>query len=105
MRAEMTQASRGFASCRSALDFVFSEPSELAIVGPDALPMLRLVRATYRPNLVVVATSGDATSSVPRLTDRPAIAEQTTAYLCRYFACERPLTTVNDLAVSLNAQT
>jgi len=79
MRAEMTQASRGLASCRSALDFALSEPRELAIVGPDALPTLCLARSTYRP-----ATNGAAT-----------------AYLCRHFACERPVMTVDDLAALL----
>jgi len=104
MRAEMAQAPLGFASWLSTLDFVLSEPSELAIVGPDAGPMLRLVRSTYRPNLVVAAAaasgpiSGDAASSVPLLADRPAIDGVTTAYLCRHFACERPVTSVADLA-------
>ena len=49
MRAELAQAQLGFARWLSALDFVLSEPSELAILGPDALPMLRLERSTYRP--------------------------------------------------------
>lgn len=91
---------------------MLSEPSELAIVGPDALPMLRLVRSTYRPNLVVAAatattsgaTSHDAASTVPLLADRPAIDGATTAYLCRHFACESPVTTVDDLAALLRAQ-
>ena len=103
----MAQAPLGFASWLSALDFVLSEPSELAIVGPDALPMLRLVRSTYRPNLVVAAasgaTSGDASSSVPLLAARPAIDGQATAYLCRHFACERPVTAVDDLAALFRA--
>jgi hypothetical protein len=102
MRAEMAQAPLGFASWLSTLDFVLSEPSELAIVGPDAVPMLRFVRSTYRPNLVVAVASGDASSeaisSVPLLADRPAIDGVTTAYLCRHFACERPVTSVDELA-------
>ena len=110
MRAEMAQAPLGFASWLSALDFVLSEPSELAIVGPDALPMLRLVRSTYRPNLVVAAaaasgpTSGDDDTSVPLLADRLAVDGQATAYLCRHFACERPVTTADDLAALLTDQ-
>jgi hypothetical protein len=108
MRAEMAQAPLGFASWLSALDFVLSEPSELAIVGPDAGPMLRLVRSTYRPNLVVAAASGDASSesgsSVPLLVGRPAVDGQATAYLCRHFVCERPVVSVDDLAASFNAQ-
>jgi len=87
---------------------VLSEPSDLAIVGPDALLMLRLVRSTYRPNLVVAAASGaistDAASSVPLLADRPAVDGLATAYLCRHFACERPVTTVDDLAALLTDQ-
>jgi len=63
----------GFPSWLSTPDFVRSEPSELAIVGPDALPMLSLVRPTYRSNLIVAAasgaTSGDTASSVPLLAD------------------------------------
>ncbi len=77
MRAKMAQTPVGFARWLSALDFVLSDSSELAIVRADALPMLHLVRSTYRPNLIVAAasgaTSGDTTSSVPLLTDRPAI--------------------------------
>jgi uncharacterized protein YyaL (SSP411 family) len=108
----MAQAPLGFASWLSTLDFVLSEPSELAIVGPDALPMLRLVRSTYRPNLVVAAASGavsgptlgDAASNVPLLVNRPAIDGVTTAYLCRHFACQRPVTTVDDPAALLKMQ-
>ena len=51
MRAEITHASPVFASGLPALDFVLSGPIELAIVGPDALPTLRLVRCAYPPNL------------------------------------------------------
>jgi uncharacterized protein YyaL (SSP411 family) len=110
MRAEMAQAPLGFASWLSALDFVLAEPSELAIVGPDALPMLCLVRSTYRPNLVVAAaatsdaTSGDAASTVPLLADRPAVDGQATAYLCRHLACERPVMSVDDLAALFKTQ-
>jgi len=104
MRAEMSQAPLGFASWLSALDFVLSEPSELAIVGADSLPMLRLVRSTYRPNLIVAAKAGDDDSSVPLLTDRDAVDGATTAYLCRHFACERPVTSADDLAALLHAK-
>ena len=70
--------------------------------------MRRLVRSPYRPNLVVAvapsAASGDDDTSVPLLTDRHAIDGATAAYLCRHFTCERPVTSVDDLAVLLHAQ-
>jgi len=77
-------------------------------LGPDALLTLRLARSTYRPSLVVAAavgaTSGDAASSVPLIADRPAIDGETVDYLCQHFACERPVTTVDDLAALLKTQ-
>ena len=71
--------------------------------------MLRLLRSTYRPNLVVAgrpagAVSVAAASSVPLLATRPAIDGATAAYLCRHFACERPVTSMDDLAALLQAQ-
>lgn len=73
MRAEMSRAPLGYASWLTALDFVLSEPRELAIVGADALPMLRVVRSTYRPNLVVAVKAEKTSSSVPLLVDRDAV--------------------------------
>lgn len=64
MGVEMAQAPLGFASWLSALDFALSEPNELTIVGPDAPPMLRFVRYTYRPDLVVAAASGATTHAL-----------------------------------------
>ena len=104
MRTEMSRAPLGFASWLSALDFVLSEPSELAIVGADALPMLRLVRATYWPNLVIAAKVGDVESSVPLLAERDAVDGATTAYLCRNFACEPPVTSTDDLVALLHSR-
>ena len=102
MRAEMSRAPLGYASWLSTLDFVLSDPSELAIVGADPLSMLRLVRSTYRPHLVVAAKTGDDDRGVPLLTDRGAVGGATTAYLCRHFACERPVTSAEDLAALLH---
>jgi len=104
MRSQMSRAPLGFASWLSALDFVLSEPSELAIVGADAASMLRVVRSRYWPNLVVAAKTGDAASRVPLLADRDAIDGVTTAYLCRHFACELPVTSTEDLAARLRAK-
>lgn len=98
MGEQMAQAPLGFAAWLSALDFIVSPPSELAIVGPDPLPMLALVRATYRPNLLVAAKAEDEDSGIALLTGRDSIDGYTTAYLCRQFACERPVTTPEELS-------
>lgn len=104
LNAEMTQVPLGFAGWLSALDFMLSPPSELAIVGPEPLPMLDVVRATYRPNLVVAArTAANEEGGMPLLEGRDVIDGATTAYLCRHFACERPVTSPEALTVLLDS--
>jgi uncharacterized protein YyaL (SSP411 family) len=39
---------------------------------------------------------------VPLLASRPAIDGRPTAYVCRGFVCDRPVTTVEDLARMLS---
>lgn len=97
MGEQMAQTPLGFAAWLSALDFILSPPSELAIIGPDPLPMLALVRATYRPGLVVAAKARDEDSGISLFEGRDSIGGSTTAYLCRHFACERPVTTPEEL--------
>jgi uncharacterized protein YyaL (SSP411 family) len=103
MADEMSQAPMGFASWLSALDLVLSPPRELAIVGSDLLPMLRVVRAAYRPNLIVAAQGQRERSGVPLLRDRDAVNGATTAYVCRQYACELPVTSPEDLSALLDA--
>jgi uncharacterized protein YyaL (SSP411 family) len=37
------------------------------------------------------------------LADRPLIKDRPTAYVCRHFVCELPVTSVDDLAMQLTA--
>jgi uncharacterized protein YyaL (SSP411 family) len=39
---------------------------------------------------------------VPLLQGRPMLDERPTAYVCRGFVCDRPVTTVADLATQLD---
>jgi uncharacterized protein len=69
--------------------------TEVAIAGArdgrDTRALLGVVRASYRP-LVVVALGGQ-TTTVPLLDERPMIGGQATAYVCRDFVCQLPVTT------------
>ncbi|MBN2839992.1 MAG: thioredoxin domain-containing protein [Coriobacteriia bacterium] len=98
----LPRAPLGFAAWLSALDFALAPPSELAIVGPDLMPMLAVVRAKYRPNLIVAAKSPGEGSAVGLLEGREAAEGMTTAYLCRQFACEAPITNAAELAARLD---
>jgi uncharacterized protein YyaL (SSP411 family) len=64
-----------------------------------------LVRAAWRlapPGAVIVAGPSDA-PGVPLLADRPMRNGGTTAYVCRGFVCDAPVSTVDELAARLRS--
>ena len=83
---------------------------EVAIVGrPDAPARAELiaeVRHGFRPWTVVAVASPEASqaSAVALLHDRPAIGDAPTAYVCRGFACLRPVTDPHELRARLEAR-
>jgi hypothetical protein len=92
-----------FAGYSSAVaEAVLAGPYEIAIVTDDPAGD-PLVAAAYRhapPGSVVVAGAPDQ-PGVPLLADRPAIDGRATAYVCRGFVCDRPVTTVDELVARL----
>lgn len=93
----------GFAQWLSALTFALSEPREIALVGEgDALtPLLQVVRRGYRPFQVVAVKAPGAASDLPVLAGREALSGQATAYVCRQFTCQQPVTTPEALRAQL----
>jgi uncharacterized protein YyaL (SSP411 family) len=75
-------------------------PYEIAIVGPPDSELATVARRHAPPGSVVVVGSPDQ-SGVPLLAGRPAIDGAPTAYVCRGFVCDRPVTTVADLVALL----
>jgi len=74
-------------------------PCEVAVVGPDREPLLAVIRERYRPEVFVA--QGDGSASIPLLADRPALAGAATAYVCRGFSCDAPVTTAAGLRAAL----
>ncbi|MEH1016330.1 thioredoxin domain-containing protein [Micromonospora sp. CPCC 206060] len=77
-------------------------PYEVAVVTdePAGDP---LVAAAYRhapPGTVIVAGRPDE-PGVPLLADRPMLDGQSTAYVCRGFVCDRPVTSTEELIARL----
>jgi uncharacterized protein YyaL (SSP411 family) len=91
-----TRHPQAFAHLLQAMDFHFASVKEVAIVGPDADALARVVRARFRPH--VVLAGGDA-NGVPLLEGR----EQPGAYVCENFACKRPVTEPAELEELLSA--
>jgi uncharacterized protein YyaL (SSP411 family) len=88
-----------------AADFALADVVELAVVGPPDDPATRRLLAPalagFRPHRVLALSADPATSAVPLLADRVALDDRPTAYLCRDFACRRPVTEPTDLAALL----
>jgi hypothetical protein len=101
----MSQYPSGFAQWLNAASFVLSEPREIALVGTqeELMPLLGVVRTGYRPFQVVAAGDGGMDAPVPLLENRSQIDGKATAYVCRHFLCQAPVTGAEELARQLES--
>jgi uncharacterized protein YyaL (SSP411 family) len=94
-----------FAQWLQAMDFALANVAEVAIVGdagdPAARALIEIAGGSYAPTRVLaVAPDGDA-SAIPLLHDRPRRDGMPTAYVCRGFACQAPVTDPEALEAQL----
>ena len=103
----MNRYPSGFGRYLAALDFHLGPVAEVALVWPagDGAGKDALVQAAfgrYLPNRVVVgAQEGAPVGGLPLLAERIAIAGRPTAYVCRRYVCELPVTAPEELARQL----
>ncbi len=95
----MAQQPLAFGRLLCALDFYLNPGQEIAIVGDpaatDTEALLAEVHRRYLPNsMLALAAPGDAATPalVPLLADRGQIGGRATAYVCRGFVCNLPVT-------------
>ena len=98
LHAIAPQHPAAFAHLLQALDFHLAPVKEIAIVGPDAAPLERVVRGAFRPHIVV---AGGPEDGVPLLAGRAPVEGRAAAYVCERFACLRPVTEPDELAALL----
>jgi uncharacterized protein YyaL (SSP411 family) len=81
---------------------LLSGPFEIAVVTDDPTgdPLVAAAHRHAPPGAVVVAGRSDQ-PGVPLLAERPALDGRPTAYVCRGFVCDRPVTSVDDLVARL----
>ena len=94
-----------FARWLSAADLALAGEHQLALLyppGSSAEPFLRIVNAAYRPNLLCAAAAYPPTAGAPALLiDRPLVGGRPTAYSCRNFVCNQPVTDPQELLSQL----
>ena len=81
-------------------------PREVAVVGPagpERDVMHREAAGAVRPGTLSVAAEPDHGDRVPLLAGRGPLDGRPAAYVCRELACDRPVTTVDELAALLDA--
>ena len=100
----MARYPTGFGEWLNAASLIMGEPREIALVGDDAqlAPLLEVIRRGYRP-LQVVAAGEPGNEAVPLLADRPQVDGAGTAYVCRRFVCDAPVTDPKELEKQLQS--
>jgi uncharacterized protein YyaL (SSP411 family) len=100
----------GFGRYLSALDFHLGPVAEIALVWPPGreqtlAPLLDTVFGRYQPNRVVVgaAEGSPGAAGLPLLAERGALNGLATAYVCRDYVCQLPVTDAPALARQLDA--
>ena len=97
VQASAARYPTAFAQTLQALDFYASAPAEVALVGtlPDAgmAELLAELREPFRPHQVLALMQPPTESAIPLLQGRVQLNGQATAYVCRNFACQLPVTT------------
>jgi uncharacterized protein YyaL (SSP411 family)/aryl-alcohol dehydrogenase-like predicted oxidoreductase len=95
---------RAFATTLAVVDFLLEGPVELAFVGaPDAtLPLRREAGPVYLPNRIVAHHDPAAGASArPLLAGKGLEGGRAALYVCRDYACQRPVTGPADVADAL----
>ena len=95
---------RAFPAWLGALDFASSRVTQVAIVGDPEAPATRalveVARRGFQPHRIL-ALGDPESSTLDLLHGRFAVDGRATAFVCRGFACRRPVTEPEQLAAEL----
>ena len=98
--SQLKRHPQGFGRALSALEFHLSRTKEIVVIGPRDHDLERNVLGRYLPDAVVVLSTDAESDSetIPFLKDRGMVDAKATVYVCEDFVCQRPVTTVEELA-------
>jgi len=78
---------------------------EVALIGERSSPTFRALERTvaerYVPSLVLAGGAPGSRSSIKLLENRPLVNNEPTAYVCRGYTCDRPVTDPDALSNQL----
>jgi uncharacterized protein YyaL (SSP411 family) len=101
----LTRFPTAFGHLLGCADMEINGAIEVALVGGMASAALealeRAVAGQYVPSLVLAGGEAGKTSRVKLLEDRPLVDGKPTAYVCRAYSCDRPVTEPGALSQQL----
>ena len=100
----MVQYPSSFGEWLNAASFILAQPREIALIGSNehVMPLLKVVRAAYRPFQVLASGKETEDKTIALLAHRPQINGKATAYVCQRFLCQTPVTEPEELASQLD---
>jgi len=106
------QTPSAFTQLLCAVNFADGESMEIIIVGdaedPRTKELIQTIRGIYLPNAVIIhKPSGEAAREIETITgylvDYREVDGKPAVYVCRNFACERPVTDAGELRKMLES--
>jgi uncharacterized protein YyaL (SSP411 family) len=100
LTAAMREYPQAFGEALNAVDMLVNGLAEIAIVGAldnaATQALIDVAQQPYRPNAITALAAGnvDGEANIPLLSYRVMRGGAPTVYVCRNFACQMPVTTV-----------
>jgi uncharacterized protein YyaL (SSP411 family) len=109
IQGAFTRYPTAFGQWLGAMTWALVPTLEIAIIGkpkdPATRALIEVVWSQYRPFSVVAIAAADNVDGAPPLLDnRPQINDQPSAYVCRNFVCDLPVTDPQDLEAQLRRE-
>jgi len=103
--AQIKRYPQAFGRVLSTLEFYLNPVKEIVILGERHNELEREVWSEYLPDKVLVLAEDSQTNAelIPLLRERKKIDGKTTVYVCENFACQKPVTTAEELGVQLSS--
>lgn len=103
----LKQYPQAFGQALIAVDMLVNGLDEVAVIGSQGTQatraLLDVITESYHPNCIIALAKDntDGRAAIPLLQDRTQRENQPTAYVCRNFACQLPVTQPEDLRAQL----
>jgi uncharacterized protein len=103
----MARYPTAFGHLLGCADMEINGAIEVALIGnidePGFKALERAVAGQYVPSLVLAGGAATSDTSVKLLSDRPLIDGEPTAYVCRGYTCDKPVTEPDALSAQLDS--